>query len=361
MSPEEFSSAVQGCTHFLRDHYPRSARQRLLDIAESPYCELKPDQYGNGGFIAEFESGIAALLGKKAALFMPSGTMAQQIALRIWADRSGNSTVAFHPMCHLHTHEHMAYRELHRLEAVLLGEADRLFTYTDLNEVEKSVGTVLIELPQRDLGGELPTWDELKAITSLAKAKDSKLHLDGARLWETGPFYQKSYSEIASDFDSVYVSFYKVLFGLPGAALAGPSDFIEEARVWMRRHGGNLHTMYPNAISAKLGLEKRLSCIPAYVEKAIEIANILNRLEGVSVRPKVPQTNMMHITFEAPKEKIMDAVGEIARSEKCLLFGGVSENGTGCKLELWVGDAGLDVPKDQISRMFSRLLELANG
>ena len=359
MSPEEFSLAVQGCTHFLRDHYPRSARERLLDIVESPYSEMRPDQYGNGGFVSEFEKEIAMLLGKEAAVFMPSGTMAQQIALRIWADRSGNETVAFHPMCHLEKHEHMAYHELHHLDAVLLGEADRMFTLADLQAVEKQIGTLLIELPQRDLGGELPTWDELKGMTAHARSQGTKLHLDGARLWESGPFYQRPYSEITSEFDSVYVSFYKVLFGLPGAALAGPADFVADARIWMRRHGGNLHTMYPNAISAKIGLDKRLPLIPAYVEKAIEIADVLNQLEGVSVRPNVPQTNMMHLTFDAPKEAIMNAVGEIAISEKCLLFGGVADFGTGCKLEFWVGDAGLDVPREKIHHMFTRLLELA--
>ena len=63
------------------------------------------DRYGEGALIGAFEARVAALLGKPAAVFMPSGTMAQQIALRIWSDRRGTRTVAFHPTCHLEIHE----------------------------------------------------------------------------------------------------------------------------------------------------------------------------------------------------------------------------------------------------------------
>ena len=147
--------------------------------------------------------------------------MAQQIALRIWADRAGNKTVAFHPECHLEKYEHMAYRELHGLEAVLLGEPDRLFTLDELLAVDRPISSLLIELPQREIGGQLPTWEELEAITSYAHAKGMKLHLDGARLWECQPYFQKTYKEIVADFDSVYVSFYKILFGLAGGGTRG--------------------------------------------------------------------------------------------------------------------------------------------
>lgn len=356
MTQEEFIAAARACTHFLPGHYWRSVSDRMRDIADSPYAEDRADSYGNGGFVAKFEQEVADLLGKEAAVFMPSGTMAQQIALRIWSDRAGNKTTAFHPTSHLELHEHMAYRELHHLEAVLLGQADRLFTLEDLQQNQTPLSSLLIELPQREIGGQLPTWDELKAIIQHAHDQGTKLHLDGARLWECQPYYDRPYKEIVADFDSVYVSFYKILFGLPGAALAGPADFITEARIWMRRHGGNLVHMFPNAISAKIGLDKQLPQIPAYVRKAKDVADILNTLPGVKVVPENPPTNMMHLHFEAPADAIRDAAGQIALQEKCLLLNSVQQSDKGSKTELYIGDAGLNIANDRIEELFTKML-----
>ena len=359
MTQPEFIDAILGCTHYLGHHYPRSVSQRMQDIADSPYAKHRSDNYGNGGFLSIFEQEIADLLGKEAAVFIPSGTMAQPIALRIWADRANTTNVAFHPMCHLQQHEHMAYVELHHLRAVLLGEANRLFTLDDLKGVGDEIATLLIELPQRDLGGALPTWDELQAIIALAKAKGMRLHLDGARLWECQPFYDRTYREIVQDFDSVYVSFYKMLHGLPGAALAGPADFIAEARIWMRRHGGNLQTMFPNAISAKIGMDRHLHRIPEYVAKAQEIGAILQSIEGITVLPNSIQTNMMHLLFDARKDALLDASGQIALSDKVLLIQWLNETPEGQRTEIPIGEAALDLTNDRFEALFRRLMTLA--
>jgi threonine aldolase len=355
MTQEEFGEAVAGCTHFLQDHYYRSAEMRMQEIADSEHCKGRPDHYGRGHFVNRFEAEIADLLGKEAAVFMPSGTMAQQIALRIWSDRAQNPTVAFHPCCHLHTHEEMAYRELHHLVPVLLGEPDRLFTLEDLKAAERALSSLLIELPQRDLGGQLPSWDELTNIASFAKGEGIRLHADGARLWECQPYYGRPYREIVADFDSVYVSFYKILFGLPGAALAGPADFVAEARVWMRRHGGNLVHMFPNVVSAKIGVDLRLPRIPSYVAKAGEVASILEECPQIGVVPAKPPTNMMHLYFEASPNVVMDAVGQVAKTERCLLLRWAKEVRKGSMAELWIGDAGLDIKADRLKYLLGQL------
>src|SRR4051812_37790804 len=79
------------------------------------------DTYGEGERIGRVEARIADLLGKEAAVLMPSGTMAQQIALRIWCERRNCDTVAFHPTCHLEIHEQQGYERLHGLHARLVG------------------------------------------------------------------------------------------------------------------------------------------------------------------------------------------------------------------------------------------------
>ena len=90
-----------------------------------------------------------------------------------------------------------------------MGSANRLLTLEDLKAITEPVGALLLELPQRDLGGQLPSWEALNEITKWAHEHSTPTHLDGARLWECRPFYGREYAEIARLFDTVYVSFYK--------------------------------------------------------------------------------------------------------------------------------------------------------
>jgi threonine aldolase len=117
----EAKKILKACHRFLTHDYPKTPRQVLSELADTTDPELEADRYGQGDLIAGFESEVAALLGKEAAVFMPSGTMCQQIALRIWAEHQGTRNVAFHPKSHLETHEEKAYQRLHGLHGILVG------------------------------------------------------------------------------------------------------------------------------------------------------------------------------------------------------------------------------------------------
>src|SRR2546423_11993155 len=133
------------CTRFLQQHV---TQDRARALAELPPA-LVPNRYGEVGVVTELEREVADLLGKPAAVFMPSGTMAQQIALRIHADRRGRRTVAFHPTCHLELHEGKAYQRLHDLVGRPVGDARELLTYADLEDLHEPLAALLLELPQR--------------------------------------------------------------------------------------------------------------------------------------------------------------------------------------------------------------------
>lgn len=115
------------------------------------------DTYGRGGAVARLEGRVAELLGKEAAVFMPTGAMASQVALRLHADARTCRTIGFHPRAHIEVHEHKGYEIVHQLHGMLLGDHDRLVTVEDLDAVREPLAAVLLELPQRDLGGRLPT------------------------------------------------------------------------------------------------------------------------------------------------------------------------------------------------------------
>jgi threonine aldolase len=358
LTEDEKRAIFLACERFLFGYGPHRPAETLAALTREAADTPEPDYYGEGAVIEDFEREIAALLGKEAAVFMPSGTMAQQIALRIWSERKNCSTVAFHPLCHLEVDEEKAYQYLHNLRARLVGSPEELLTLDDLRKSAEPIAALLLELPQRYIGGQLPEWDDLVAQTQWARERGAVAHMDGARLWESGPYYARPYAEIAALFDSVYVSFYKGVGGIAGAALTGPADFIAEARVWLRRHGGNLVHLYPYVLAARAGLRERLERFPAYHERAKEVATALQTVPGVVVKPAIPQTHMMHVYLPGDKDRMLAASLEIARDERVGLIRGLwpTELPSYVKFEVAVGEAAFALTDDEIARYFARIV-----
>jgi threonine aldolase len=343
----ELEALRQTCTRFLGGHGNRSTAEQLAAIP----LDTVEDHYGEGGVVAELEHEVAELLGKPAAVFMPSGTMTQQIALRVHADRRNRRTVLWHPHCHLAAHELEAHERLHGLHGRTVGKRNRVLTIDDLRSaadgaptVAEALAALLLELPQRDLGGQLPEWDDLVAQVDWAHSAGAAAHMDGARLWMCGGFYDRSFAEIAEPFDTVYVSFYKDVGALAGAALAGPADVIAEAREWRQRHGGRQWTLWPHAASALANLRLRLPRMPAYRAKALELTAALDGLDGVTVLPAPPQTSMFHLFFARDASAVQAAALKQAREQHVWTWGGFGQTevpGTAAT-ELSVGDATLE-------------------
>jgi threonine aldolase len=168
------------CSRFVHGHGRATAASMLATIPAGTVL----DTYGQGGVVADLETEICRLLGKPAAAFLPSGVMAQQAALRVHADARQRRTVVFHPMCHLEQHEEQAYQRLHGLTGRPAGGRDRLITLEDLTSIAEPPAVLLLELPQRDLGGQQPEWDDLVAQVGWAHERGAAAHLDGARRWE---------------------------------------------------------------------------------------------------------------------------------------------------------------------------------
>lgn len=339
----------------------RRAPRRILEELAAFAGDVEPDMYGEGEVVESFEREIAVMLGKEAAVFMPTGTMAQPIALRIWADRRRCSSVAFHPKCHLEIHEEKGYQRVHGLHGILVGDPSQLLSLASLERIAEPIAALLLELPQREIGGLLPTWDELGAIAAWARARDAALHLDGARLWESQPFYGRPLAEIAGLFDSVYVSLYKTLGGISGCVLAGPLDLVREARVWQRRQGGNVPALWPYVLAARKGLEERLPRIPLYVEKARRIAPLLARIPGIEVHPVVPPTNMFHLFVHADRKRLEDASLDVAEETGVWMFNrcGSTDSPLRQRLEIGCADASLEIADEEIAELFRLLVERA--
>lgn len=349
------------CERTLSGNPPRPLRAALLALAESVGTDEQPDRYGTGALIEDFEREVAALLGQEAAVFMPSGTMAQQIALRIWSERTGRKTVAFHPTCHLELHERKGYELLHGLRATLVGDAERIITLADLHATPEPLAALLLELPQREIGGQLPTWEALVEQTGWARSRGAAAHMDGARLWEAAPAYGRDYAEVASLFDSVYVSFYKGIGALAGAALAGSADFVAEARIWQRRHGGNLVQLYPYVLSARAALRERLPRFASYHERAVQIAAALSQVDGVILKPNPPQAHMAHVYLRGEPEALLEASADLARDQRVALFTWLRAAPVPgySMFELTIGDGAAAFTPDEVAGYFTGVVEQA--
>lgn len=299
------------CTRFLAGDGMVTPAEHLAGIDPATV----PDVYGEGGVVTALESHVAQLLGKQAAVFLPSGTMAQGATLRVHADARTSRTVLWHPTSHLELHEAQAHSRLHGLLARPVGEADRLITVADLRAVAEPVAALLLELPQREIGGQQPEWEELVAQVGWAREVGAAVHLDGARLWEASAGYGRSPAEIAGLFDTVYVSFYKGIGALAGCCVAGSAVHVDQVREWRRRLGGTLHGLWPLAASALAQLDQRLAEMPARQAHAVAVGAALEAVDGVTVVPRVPQAPMMHLLLRTTVQRYADAARRLAEQE----------------------------------------------
>lgn len=320
--------------------------------------EQESDIYGQGKIIKEFQLKMAKLLGKESAVFFPSGTMAQQIALRIWCDDKGVKRVAYHPLSHLEIHEEDGLKELHQIESVLLADKDHVIQLEDVIGMKEKIACLLLELPQREIGGQLPDYITLEEISAYCRKNEIKIHLDGARLLEILPYYQKTAVELCGLFDSVYISVYKGIGGVAGAILAGSEDFTEKSKVWKRRHGGDLISLYPYIVSADYYLNQRILKMGQYFEEAKELAALFNSCHSVFTRPLQPVSNMFHVHFHIPKDKVEMILVELYEATGVGLTSYVREiTENECYFEVSLGDLYSRVPKEILKQTFLILNE----
>jgi threonine aldolase len=327
---------------------------RVLDLLR----ERVGEDEARADVVPRLERRIADLLGKPAAALFPTGTMAQQVAMRIHSDRRGIRTIAFHPQCHLELYENKGYQVVHGLTALPVGDPSSMIRLADLEAIRQPVSALLLELPQREIGGLLPEWEELVAQVDWTREHGVASHMDGARLWEAQPYYGRSHAEIAALFDTVYVSLYKGLLGISGALLAGDADFIEHARIWRDRLGGNTAASWPMALAGERGLDDLLPRMPEFFARARSIAALLGGVPGVQIVPGTPQTPLFHVHLAADPDRVLAHAKVLAQRTGLVVFGMLRRypNPLTCSFEITVTGQLDDVTDVEIRDFVSELM-----
>lgn len=216
------------------------------------------DAYLLGGEIEAFEREWATLLGKESAVFMPSGTLANHLALRALA--GPRRRVIVPEMSHIYNDTGDACQTLSSLTLMPLAPNAATFTVADVDavltrtaggRVATGVGAIAIESPIRRLSGQLFDWQEAQKIATFARQHGIGTHLDGARLFIASAYTGIAPREYAAPFDTVYVSLWKYFNAGQGAILAGPRAVLENMFHVRRMFGGNLAVGWPAALVAR--------------------------------------------------------------------------------------------------------------
>ena len=315
----------RACTFFLSQHQPVPPETLLRTLASTPYAQAPSDYYGIGGAVELLESRVSALLGKSRARFFIKGVTAQLACLRGHMEAAATSNIAIHPQSHLHVDEGGAIEQVAGAAAIRLGRF-RPFTVRDLDDVTERLAAVVLELPLRRSGYLLPLLEDVKAISRWCRSREIALHLDGARLWEAAAGYGVKPIELASLADTIYVSFYKGLGGLGGAAIVGTERHCQHLDVWRKRFGGDLFTAFPQAIAALHGLDVHLARMTEYVGRARALAEMLCTQLGLMINPTIPHTNAFQILLEGAPDELRGRHRQFAARTGVWLFNDVSES-----------------------------------
>lgn len=276
---------------FRGDGEPKTPQDTLRKLTEfEAEVGLETDTFSLGGTVERLERRFAEMLSKERAIFMPTGTLANHLAIRKLCGARPRAIVQ--EQSHLYNDTGDCVPRLSGISLIPLGQGRPVFTLDELRDavvrsktgrVESSVGAVMIESPVRRQAGQIVPYDQMEAIAAFCREHGIPLHLDGARLYMMSAATGVSPQRYAALFDTVYVSLYKY-FGAPfGAVLAGTETFIDGLHHDRRMFGGGLLSAYlPAALALKgtEGFERRFA---AAMEQAAGLFDRLNGLEGVSV------------------------------------------------------------------------------
>ena len=238
-----------------------------LALSPSEYADLlariaadrgiAADEFSRDGVVAELEDRMAVLLGKETAIFLPSGTLANHLALRLLATRGRRILVQRES--HIYNDSGDCVQELSGLTLIPLAPERATFRLAEVEgevaraeggRVSTPVGVISIESPVRRIRGEVFEFAEMERIAAFARERRIGLHLDGARIFLASAYTGISADSYAKLFDTVYVSLYKYFNAAGGAVLAGPKHLLDGLYHQRRMFGGSLRQAWPLAAVA---------------------------------------------------------------------------------------------------------------
>jgi threonine aldolase len=274
-------------------------------------AEVGDDVFSEDPSVRELEAVTAELLGKPRALFVPSGTMANQLAL-LTQTRPGNQVVVGQN-AHVACYEAGAGAAWAGVQFAYAGQRG-IFSADDLTAVLTPASRhvpanvlVCLENTHNHAGGRIFPHADVLAIHDVARQRGLRMHLDGARLWHASAATGLAPAVLAEPFDSVSVCFSKGLGAPVGSALVGSEELIDEAWRFRKMLGGGMRQSGILAAGALFALREQRTTLLYDHQKAQTLARIL-REGGADVVE--PETNIVMLRLQLPAHRLVDACRE---------------------------------------------------
>ena len=307
-SPDAHPSAVDApagpAINFVGDSIGYTPAEYIARLAEIHKAHpIQRDFYATGGAVEELLKKFAAITGKEAAIYMPSGTLANQLAIHVLSGK--NTKVFVQETSHVNRDEADAAQAVFGKRLIPLAKGRHSFSLEELQAEDDYIGkeeyfkspagAVSIENPVRRCDGKIVPLDEIKNISAWCREKGYRLHLDGARLHIASAYSGVPVAAYAAHFDTVYMCLYKYLGASAGAILCGEKAVIGQMEHLVKIHGGSMYQNWGNAAMALYQLEGIDTRLKLSREKADTLFARLNNLPGLKITSIPEGSNIFNL------------------------------------------------------------------
>jgi len=302
--------------------------KRIIDLRSDTVTKPTPEMYeairnaplgddvlGDDPTVKELEKLAAEKTGFEAALFVPSGTMGNAIACKVWTKEG--TEVILEEMCHIYNFEVAHLSEISRVMPRPL-KSER--GYIDPEDIRKNIkkeglhiaGTSLIclENTHNFWGGKVLTPEYLKEVKEIASEFDIPLHLDGARIFNASVFLKKDVKEFTKHLDSLMFCLSKGLSCPVGSVLCGSREFIEKARRVRKLLGGGMRQAGILAACGIVALNKMIDRLEEDHKNAKKLAEGLSEISWFDINPDDVETNIVIANVRKDPEEVAEKMAE---------------------------------------------------
>ena len=323
-------------------------------------AEVGDEQKGQDPTVARLQERVADLLGKEAALWLPTGTMCNLVAVKTHT-RPGDALVA-EAMAHVIRAESGGAALASGVMVQGIHTERGVFAPTELEAAMdrvvavpvpygQPVGLVCVEQTHNFGGGAVWKREELAAVGACARSRGVPLHMDGARLMNASVASGVPAAAFAAEVETLWIDFTKGLGAPIGAVLAGPRDFIAAARRYKQLFGGAMRQAGVAAAGCLYALDHHVDRLAEDHEHARTLAQGLAAIDGIEVRNAAPETNMVFFDVSGLGLSNREFVDRLAAA-------GVRVSGAGGQIR---AVTHLDVSRQGVERALAAIAEIASA
>ena len=299
---------------FSGDGLPNSPQILANNLKNLPGIDdINPDSYSIGGIVDELELKFSSIFNKEKSIFLPTGTLANHLAIRELA--GVNSKVIVPEQSHIYQDSGDTLQSLSGINLIPAGinapcydlnELEEIIDKNNISRVPKKIGCIVVESPVRRQQGKVIPFKQMQNITDFAKSNNIKTHLDGARIYMMSAATKIPIHDYSSLFDTVYCSLWKY-FGAPwGAILSGPEKIIDGMQHTRRMFGGSIPNSSLNAAIILNGISDFENKVNNAYDQGIILFKMLNDSEKYKIYFNDHHSNVfqMHVDTEDNYNKI---------------------------------------------------------